>query len=180
LHISRDAPLPCPAVAAEGPDVLYRGRYAPGLAADVRAAGGVLTEADLAAAQASLRPALRTRVLGVEVLAAPPPSSGAAVAAALLVLAGYEAPLAGAGGAGVHRLVEATKHAFALRSWLGDPGPDPGAGWVPRLGAVLADMGSQRFADGLRCAAAVGRGGGGLAAGRTARARLAQACFTRP
>ena len=50
--------------------------------------GGVLTVADLAAAEAVVKLALRAEVMGVEVVAAPPPSSGAAVITALLVLAG--------------------------------------------------------------------------------------------
>ena len=74
--------------------MLYRGKYAAGLVADVRGAGGVLTEADLAAAQASLKPPLRASAFGLEFLAAPPPSSGAAVIAALRMLEGG----AGAGG----------------------------------------------------------------------------------
>ncbi len=139
------------AVAERGPDALYVERGA-ALAADIAAAGGVVTAADLAAARALVRPALSARVWGAEVLVPPPPSSGAALLAGLGVLAGYEEPLAGAGALGAHRLVEAAKHAFALRGWLGDPGPDAAAGWVPRLDEVLADAASPAYAAGLRAA----------------------------
>ena len=130
--------------------MLYSGRYAEGLAADVQAAGGIITVADLAAAQAVVKQPLCVRVMGVDLLAAPPPSSAVTVATALLVLGGYELPLAGSGAVGVHRVVEALKHAFALRMSLGDPGPDPAAPFVPHLADVLRDMQAPEFAESLR------------------------------
>lgn len=144
------SPSDTSAVASDGPDVLYTGKYAAGLAAEVQAAGGILTEEDLRVASASLKAPLRVQVLGVDVLAAPPPSSAAALLTALSVLAGFDLPLAGAGALGVHRLVEAMKHAFALRMSLGDPGPDAAAPFVPHLAKVLADMQSAEFAEQLR------------------------------
>lgn len=89
----------------------------------------------------------RQRVWGLDWIAAPPPSSAVTVLAALSILeggvhwgqssacralslaedctlppcaAGYERPLAGSGSLGVHRTVEALKHAFALRMSLGE------------------------------------------------------------
>lgn len=137
-------------VGEDGPAILYTGKYAQGFAADIQAAGGIITAADLSAAQAVVKPALQAHVFGVDILAAPPPSSAAAITAALMVLAGYELPLAGSGGLGVHRQVEAMKHAFALRMSLGDPGPDPAASFVPHLDELLHDMADQQYADSLR------------------------------
>ena len=57
-----------PAVADYGPDVLYRGKYAAGLVADIRAAGGIITEEDLVQAEVVLKQVLRSHVMGVDVL----------------------------------------------------------------------------------------------------------------
>jgi len=95
------------------------------------------------------------------------------VALFLPLLAGYDLPLAGSGPLGVHRLVEAMKHAFALRTNLGDPGPawggnssvagaavDPLGSWdsdsmgypFVNLTAVLRDMLSNAYTRELRWA----------------------------
>lgn len=93
---------------------------------------------------------IRAHVMGADFIAPPPPSSAATVIAALQVLSGYDLPLAGSGVVGVHRLVEAMKHAFALRMSLGDPGPDPDVPFVPELKDVLSDMLSPEYTESLR------------------------------
>ena len=53
-----------------------------------------------------------------------------------------------------HRLLEAVKHAFAVRGSLGDPGDcsgSPGAACLTNLTSVLGDLLSPTFAAGLRC-----------------------------
>lgn len=70
-----------------------------------------------------------------------------------MILAGYDLPLAGSGSLGIHREIEAMKHAFALRMSLGDPGPQ-GAhskkSFVPDLEKILDDMLSFQYAESLR------------------------------
>jgi gamma-glutamyltranspeptidase len=95
-----------PAVAKDGPDVLYQGPYAAGLVKDINAAGGIITLDDLAAARPEVRQALRASAMGVDLLLPPPPSSAVAVAAALGALGQFDLPLAGGGSLGVHRMVE--------------------------------------------------------------------------
>lgn len=52
----------------------------------------------------------------------PPPSSGGAtVMQTINFLSGFPLPMAGSGSLGSHRMVEAFKHAFAMRMSLGDP-----------------------------------------------------------
>ncbi|PRW56746.1 gamma-glutamyltranspeptidase 1-like [Chlorella sorokiniana] len=136
-------------VAEEGPDVLYVGKYAEQLAADIQAAGGVITTVDLASAAPVISQPLRRHIWGLDWIGAPPPSSSAAVLAALEILAGYEQPLAGSGSVGVHRMTEALKHAFALRMSLGDPGPTPELPFVD-LSAILSALNSSDFIDSLR------------------------------
>ena len=116
------------AVGEAGPAALYTGERAAALAADVRAAGGILTEADLGAAAARTAPPLRARAWGLDFYVPPPPSSGAALLAALAIAAGWEAPLPFERGLGAHRLVEAMKHGMALRAGMGDVGACAGGG----------------------------------------------------
>lgn len=129
--------------------MLYTGRFAAELAQEIQAAGGIITAADLAAAQPVIREPIRQRVWGLDWIAAPPPSSAVTVLAALQILAGFEAPLAGSGSLGWHRLVEASKHAFALRMSMGDPGPDPKHPFVD-LGPVLSSLQDASFIQILR------------------------------
>ena len=64
--------------------------------------------------------------------------------------AGYQLPPSFAGALGAHRLVEALKHAFALRQALGDPGTCPGTCFL-NVTSMLDDMLSSAFAASLRC-----------------------------
>ncbi|EFN58126.1 hypothetical protein CHLNCDRAFT_141865 [Chlorella variabilis] len=137
------------AVAEDGPQVLYTGRYAKPLVRDIQAAGGIITAADLASAAAIVRSPIRQRVWGLDWIASPPPSSAVTVLAALQILAGFEQPLAGSGSLGVHRTVEALKHAFALRMSLGDPGPDAENPFV-NLTAILSALHDSDFMSSLR------------------------------
>ena len=75
-------------VAEEGPDIMHTGRYAAGLAADIQAAGGIVTAADLADAQPQMKPALQAHVFGMDLAFPPPPSSAAAIVTALRILEG--------------------------------------------------------------------------------------------
>ena len=97
---------------------------------------------------------LRADALGYTVLGVPPPSSGgAAVAQVLEFLSGYARPLASApdGALGTHRLVEAFKHAFAMRMNLGDPEvPPPNTSNVPNISGAVRDMLSPAFNAALR------------------------------
>ena len=62
----------------------------------------------------------------------------------LNILAQYGIPSGVSGPLGVHRLVEALKHAFAVRMNLGDPD------FVPEVTNVVADMLSPKFAQDLK------------------------------
>src|SRR5207244_3315161 len=67
------------ALAREGPAVFYRGRMARAMVRAVREAGGVLTEADLAAYRPVAREPVVGRYRGYDLYSMPPPSSGGAV-----------------------------------------------------------------------------------------------------
>ena len=140
-------------VASEGPSVLRFGALAEALARDVQDAGGIMTAEDLASYAPRVLEPLRADVLGYAVLGVPPPSSGgAAVAQILELVSGYARPLASApdGSLGTHRLVEAFKHAFAMRMNLGDPEVPPPPGVVSNISGAVRDMLSPAFNAALR------------------------------
>ena len=104
-----------------GPDYLYT-TMAPTLEAEIRAAGGVVTAADMQAYAPEVLQPLTASFMGHTYVGASGSSSGGiAVAAVLEFLGGYPEPLASAGDVFYHRLVEAFNHIFAMRLSLADP-----------------------------------------------------------
>ncbi|MEO1193728.1 MAG: gamma-glutamyltransferase [Pseudomonadota bacterium] len=111
------------AIAAEGPAGFYQGPVAEKIAAAVQEAGGIMTEADLAAYEAKLRAPIRGSYRGYEVLSMPPPSSGGIhIVQILNILEGFPIGYLGFNGAEtIHLMAEAMKLAYADRSeHLGD------------------------------------------------------------
>ncbi len=115
-------------IAERGPDGFYGGETARLIAKEIKAGGGLLTEADLAAYQAVRRVPLVGSYRGYEVISMPPPSSGGAVLLQVLNVAeGWDLGASGFMGAlTVHRLAEAMRRAYADRArFLGDPEANP-------------------------------------------------------
>lgn len=105
-------------------EALHVGPIARDIAAAVQAAGGVLTEADLAAWQPTVREPVIGSYRGHTVVTMPPPSSGGVVLLqALHVLEAWDLPSLGHNSAAhLHLLAEVMKHAYADRAnHLGDP-----------------------------------------------------------
>jgi gamma-glutamyltranspeptidase/glutathione hydrolase len=63
-------------IADEGPDAFYQGAIADQVVAEMKAGGGFITKADLAAYQAKVRPPVHGTYRGYDVYGPPPPSSG--------------------------------------------------------------------------------------------------------
>ncbi len=126
------------AFGRQGPRAIYRGRVAAEIERAVRARGGVLTAADLAAYRVAERTPLRATRLGYTFVVAPPPSAGGFTmlhSLALLERWWAGAPPRRDGAALRHALAESWIGAFDdRRRYLGDP--DHVA--VP-LDALLAD-----------------------------------------
>jgi gamma-glutamyltranspeptidase/glutathione hydrolase len=111
-------------IAENGPRAFYQGKLAQAMASAARAAGGILTTADLAAYRPVEREPLRSSWRGYEILSFPPPSSGGTTLIEILnIVEGDDLRAMGAGSsAAIHRLAEAMKLAFADRAvHLGDP-----------------------------------------------------------
>ena len=112
------------AIAAQGPDGLYKGAVADKIARAVQGAGGPMTAADLAAYKPVLREPVRGSYRGHEIVSMPPPSSGGVHLIQILnALEGYPIGALGHNTAEtIHLMAEAMKLAYADRSeYLGDP-----------------------------------------------------------
>ena len=122
-------------IAAAGPDGFYRGPTAELIAREMRANGGLITAADLAAYRAVRRAPVRGTYRGHDIISMPPPSSGGTVLVEMLnVLEGFDLAAAGHGTARtVHLLAETMRRAYADRArHLGDPDFNPALP-LPRL-----------------------------------------------
>lgn len=111
-------------IARGGDEVFYRGSIADAIADEMKATGGLLTRADLAAYRPKQRPPVRGTYRGFEVVSFPPPSSGGAILIEMLnILEGFDLSSRPAGSsASLHPIAEAMKLAFADRAaYLGDP-----------------------------------------------------------
>ncbi len=111
-------------IAAQGPDVFYRGEIADRIHEFMEAEGGFVTREDLAAHDSAWVEPIATTYRGVEVFQVPPNSQGFVALEMLNILEGYDdlAALGHNSAAYLHRLIEAKKLAFADRdAYLGDP-----------------------------------------------------------
>ncbi|KAI3908736.1 hypothetical protein MKW98_029286 [Papaver atlanticum] len=109
-------------IAKQGPQAFYNGTVGEKLVQDVKKAGGILTMEDLKSYKVDVMDAMAVDVMGFTILGMPLPSSGTlGLSLVLNILNSYglmdfeKSPL------GLHRLVEALKHMFAIRMNLGDP-----------------------------------------------------------
>lgn len=112
------------AIMQKGANTMYSGYQASQLARDIQESGGIITIHDLHNYKPTLRsPLIAKDVGGFTMVGVPPPSSGgAAIIGAARFLAGYKERRSQFGTAlSKHRMVEAMRHAFAIRMSLGDP-----------------------------------------------------------
>ncbi|KFK30534.1 hypothetical protein AALP_AA7G274900 [Arabis alpina] len=132
-------------IAGKGPNVFYNGKVAAKLVSDIQKLGGIITLKDLHSYKVKVTKPLAADILGHRLLGMPPPSSGGPTLMLVLnILSQYELPSGLSGPLGVHRLIEALKHAFAVRMNLGDPD------FVVDIPKVVSDMLSLKFAQDLK------------------------------
>ncbi|EOX92239.1 Gamma-glutamyl transpeptidase 1 isoform 2 [Theobroma cacao] len=132
-------------ISIYGVDAFYNGSIGFNLVRDIQKAGGILTVDDLKKYEVKMREPISANILGLKILGMPPPSSGGAsmMLVVLNILAQYGVPSGISGSLGTHRLIEALKHAFAVRMNLGDPD-------FVDVSKVVADMLSPKFAEELK------------------------------
>ena len=121
--VQRDLAASLRAIAAGGPDALYRGELGRAIADDVQRHGGILTADDLASFAVVERPPLATTYRGLELRTLPGASGAITVVEALQILAAFElGRLAPLSAEALHLLAEAQRRAFADRfTHLADP-----------------------------------------------------------
>jgi gamma-glutamyltranspeptidase/glutathione hydrolase len=111
------------------PEAFYRGKLAAAIVRAVRADGGALAAADLAAYRVRERAPLEGSYRGRRIVSMPLPSSGGAIVIGLLQALEREDPRAGGYRPErfLHALAEISKRLYARRGLLGDPAFVPGA-----------------------------------------------------
>ncbi|MEN1973145.1 gamma-glutamyltransferase [Luteimonas sp. MJ204] len=133
-------------IAEHGADAFYRGAIAERIDAGMRAHGGLLRKADLAAYRAIAREPLRGSYRGYALLTMPPSSGGGpGIAMTLNILEHFDLATMGAGSAdALHVLAEATKRAWRdRRAHANDPAASP----VPLQGFVSKAYGAARATE---------------------------------
>ncbi|KAJ6298745.1 hypothetical protein OIU76_019827 [Salix suchowensis] len=123
-------------ISKHGIEAFYNGSVGSKLVKDIQKAGGILAIEDLRRYQVKMRDPIVADILGFKILGMPPPSSGGA-SMMLVTPSGISGPL------GIHREIEALKHAFAVRMNLGDPD-------FINVTEVVSDMLSPKFAETLK------------------------------
>ncbi len=110
-------------IGAEGPDAFYKGSIAKAIAEDMRARGGLIDEADLAAYKAIEREPARGTYRGYDVVSAPAPVGGFLLIQSLNMIEKHDLRAYGFGSAkNVHLFSEVFSRAFDdYYNVLGDP-----------------------------------------------------------
>jgi len=120
--VQKDLAATLRAIAARGAKGFYEGEVAKKLAADMKARGGLITEADLRAYEVVEREPLVGSYRGHAIATAPPPSAGGQVVLTVLnLLETLPANLPWRDTEALHLYVEALKFAYADRALVGDP-----------------------------------------------------------
>lgn len=110
-------------LAKEGPQAFYRGPIADAIEAEMRAGGGFLSKADLAAYQVKTHAPLLGRYRNLELAFSPGATGGITALETLNILSAFPSDQVGWNSAGgLHLRAEAVRYAFHDRfTYLGDP-----------------------------------------------------------
>ena len=121
--VNRDLARTLRQIAAQGPDVFYRGDLARNTASFLKASGGIIAAEDLAAYQPFEDAPISTSYRGIDVYECPPNSQGFVMLQALNILEGFNLKQMGHNTAPyLHAITESLKLAFADRNaYVGDP-----------------------------------------------------------
>ncbi len=110
-------------IAAGGSEVFYTGEIGQAITAEVHGNGGILSQEDMAAYQAVIRPTIRLEVDGWEIATNPPPAVGGAALAAVLMLV-YDQGFEGWDSESISHLVAAQNAVFNYRRAVLEPADD--------------------------------------------------------
>ncbi|KAL5016416.1 hypothetical protein ScPMuIL_006005 [Solemya velum] len=142
-------------ISEEGPDAFYSGELSRNITLDIGDAGGIITEADLANYEASIKEPYKIELTdGARVYVPPLPSSGVVYQLMLNILQGYslnEDSISSPGEAVTtwHRIAETFKFAFSKRSVLGDSDAEDQE-FKDNMAAFINNLTSPDFASHIR------------------------------
>jgi gamma-glutamyltranspeptidase/glutathione hydrolase len=121
--VQKDLAATLRAIGAQGSSEFYKGATAKTTAAFMKANGGLITEADLAAYKAYEDDPIKVNYRGIDVYECPPNSQGMVMLEALNILEGFNLRYMGHNSAPyLHLVTEALKLSFADRNkYVGDP-----------------------------------------------------------
>lgn len=128
-------------IAEQGPQAFYEGEIADNTIETIKSRGGVMTKQDLLRYEPIIRKPLIGEFEGSKVYTTPAPTSGAILLAILNTMEGYSNfrdPVLQN-----HRLVEAFKYGFALRTELADP-------LFANITTRVSEISTKGFADQIR------------------------------
>ncbi|KAI8999293.1 gamma-glutamyltranspeptidase [Gaertneriomyces semiglobifer] len=108
-------------IASKGADAFYTGPIAESLVRTIKNTGGIVTMEDMQSYAARVAPAIEGYYHGHKVVTSPLPTSGPVLISILNLLEGYDLKSEGRTSTNVHRLIESYKHAYAERTFYGDP-----------------------------------------------------------
>jgi gamma-glutamyltranspeptidase/glutathione hydrolase len=113
-------------IAEGGKEAFYRGEIAGRIAQAVQAAGGVMTEEDLAAHVSTWEEPISTIYHGVRIYECPPNGQGLVALIALNILSCFDLPSDPLSAERLHLIIEALRLAFAdARYYVADPAFNP-------------------------------------------------------
>ncbi len=122
LLVQHDLAATYRAVAQNGIEWFYKGKFSNQTAEWMSANGGIMTAQDFAGYQAPEREAIRSKYRGYDLITMPPPSSGGVHVAQILNILEHFPIRHFRASSRIHVITEAMKLAFADRAyWLGDP-----------------------------------------------------------
>ena len=123
ILINKDLARTLRTIVADGHDGFYKGAVAKNTAAYLKANGGIITEADLAAYHPVEDTPIHVNYRGIEVYECPPNSQGFVMLEALNILEGFDLKKMGHNSAPyLHAVTEALKLSFADRNkYVADP-----------------------------------------------------------
>ncbi|GBB98511.1 hypothetical protein RclHR1_03250005 [Rhizophagus clarus] len=108
-------------ISKNGSEVFYRGSIAKSIVKTIQATGGIMTLEDLSNFEPVVSKPIYGYYHGRKIMTLNAPSGGPVLLSILNILEGYQLSKEGLNGLNLHRIIEALKFGFALRTEMGDP-----------------------------------------------------------
>ncbi|TRY70401.1 hypothetical protein TCAL_02843 [Tigriopus californicus] len=108
-------------IATHGADDFYTGQIAKNLVKDIQSAGGIISMEDMKNYEVKWEPSVSVKIGDNVFHSVPPPGSGTVLAYIMNIMSYYHLSPGDDQPLFYHRLAEAFKYAYAIRTKLGDP-----------------------------------------------------------